>query len=471
MRQCLTSAHGGYYTTSLQKHAGQDIDQFGSKGDFITAPEISQAFGELLGIWFVAEWMSQWQELGQNANLEIQRDPKAGVVTDITLQPKIHLIELGPGRGTLMDDILRTIARFKQMAMEVRAVYFVEASPALREKQHFLLCGKESNLEQTTNGWESVSNKHFEVPIIWVEDMSLLPKVELGSPTVPFIIAHEFFDALPIHAFQSVALAPAPLESSPRKLLDAESQLITHPSSESKNPQWRELLVAPTKRPVFQTETTSKSQQEAQPEFHLTLAKASTPASLVLPESSVRYKRLKSHPGSTIEVSPEGYRYVQELAKLIGGDNIPLKTATLPSPSKPRPSGAALIIDYGPSSNVPGNSLRGIKSHRRVSPFTSPGEIDISADVDFTALAKAAIDASKGIEVYGPIEQGVFLKQMGIQQRAEALMAHAKDDEGKRLVDSAWRRLVDGGPGGMGKLYKVMAIVPESGGRRRPVAF
>lgn len=80
MRQCLTSPEGGYYTT----RASKDQDQFGKSGDFITSPEISQIFGELVGIWFVAEWMAQGRK-------------SSGV----------QLIELGPGRGTLMDDVLR----------------------------------------------------------------------------------------------------------------------------------------------------------------------------------------------------------------------------------------------------------------------------------------------------------------------------------------------------------------------------
>ena len=79
MRQCLTSPNSGYYT---QKQEGRD--QFGQKGDFITSPEISQMFGELLGVWFVAEWMSQGKK---NSGIEF--------------------IEVGPGRGTLMDDMLR----------------------------------------------------------------------------------------------------------------------------------------------------------------------------------------------------------------------------------------------------------------------------------------------------------------------------------------------------------------------------
>ena len=79
MRQCLTSPNGGYYT---QKQEGRD--PFGQKGDFITSPEISQMFGELIGVWFVAEWMAQGKKTSG-----------------------VELIEVGPGKGTLMDDMLR----------------------------------------------------------------------------------------------------------------------------------------------------------------------------------------------------------------------------------------------------------------------------------------------------------------------------------------------------------------------------
>lgn len=120
---------------------------------------------------------------------------------------------------------------------------------------------------------------------------------------------------------------------------------------------------------------------------------------------------------------------------------------------------------------MPISSLRGIRNHKRVSPFSFPGQVDVSADVDFTALAEAALDASPGVEAYGPVEQGDFLLTLGIEQRAEQLLKRVKDESQRKNLETGWKRLVERGGGGMGKVYKALVIVPESGGKRRPVGF
>ena len=255
--------------------------------------------------------------------------------------------------------------------------------------------------------------------------------------------------------------------------------------SQSRTAQWRELVVATKPLSSNVATTSSPKDAEAHIDFQLSLAKASTPPSLFLPTLSERYRALLPTPGSVIEISPESHSYASDFARRIGGttshestrptssSNSQITSSTGP---KPKPSGAALIIDYGPSSTIPTSTLRGIRAHKLVSPFSSPGLVDISADVDFTALAEAALKASSRVEVHGPLEQGVWLQAMGIRERGEMLCSKldkggGDDVEGaKKIVRGAIERLVERGGGAMGKLYKVLAIVPERRGER-PVGF
>ncbi|KAJ4314394.1 hypothetical protein N0V84_008914 [Fusarium piperis] len=428
MRMCLTGDLGGYYTGAI----GEGRDQFGAKGDFVTSPEISQIFGELIGIWFLAEWISQGR-------------PKQGV----------QLIEVGPGRGTLMDDMLRTIQRFPAMSNSIDAIYMVEASRELRDAQKRLLCGPDASSSESKAGFHSPS-KYNGKQIVWTDTIKSIP---IEPDKTPFIIAHEFFDALPIHSFQS---APAP----PPQNRTSSSSQPQQPSNDTKpTMEWREMMVSPTPPGATHADlgTPKSEQHEPPPEFQLILSSGTTRHSRFVPESSPRYRKLKNVPDSVIEVCPDASIYATDFAARIGGS---------PQHPKPKPSGAALILDYGTSDTIPINSLRGIRQHRRVSPFSAPGLVDLSADVDFTAIAEVATLASEGVEVHGPINQGDFLELMGIRERAEMLTkAPSVDKETASKIDGAWKRLVDKGPDGMGKLYKALAILPENDGRRRPVGF
>jgi NADH dehydrogenase [ubiquinone] 1 alpha subcomplex assembly factor 7 len=174
---------------------------------------------------------------------------------------------------------------------------------------------------------------------------------------------------------------------------------------------------------------------------------------MMLPELSERYKALKKSPGTIIEISLESLSITEEISRRIG---------------TPR-SGGALIMDYGPLDTIPVNSLRGIRRHRTVSPFANPGEVDLSADVDFHALAERALVASEGVEVHGPVEQGSFLLTMGMRERLEQLAKRLPEEKRKEL-EVGVERLIERGGGGMGRIYKAMTIVPERRGRR-PVGF
>ena len=110
MELCLTHPAHGYYMTR---------DPFGARGDFVTAPEVSQMFGELIGLWAAAVWK---------------------MFPDTARQNGVNLVELGPGRGTLMADMLRAVKVVPDFHDAIR-VHLVEASPVLRQRQMDTLAG------------------------------------------------------------------------------------------------------------------------------------------------------------------------------------------------------------------------------------------------------------------------------------------------------------------------------------------
>ncbi len=161
MRACLTHPLGGYYMN--QKPV------FGSKGDFITSPEISQMFGELLGIWFI----TQMQDASK----------------------KYKIVELGPGRGTLISDMLRTFQQIKGISEKIQACHLVEASPELQAIQAQTLHIKDVQLLEERN---KKGKTPEGVDVFWHEHFQEIPQDD--SPLL--LVAHEFFDALPIYKFQ-----------------------------------------------------------------------------------------------------------------------------------------------------------------------------------------------------------------------------------------------------------------------------
>jgi len=161
MSEVLTNPIGGYYMN-------QDV--FGEKGDFTTSPEISQMFGELIGIWLINEW----SKIGRPKPLQIA--------------------ELGPGRGTLMSDILRVFSRFQLTGSDI-SVSLVEVSPHLSKVQQEKLCGKQTQGNEL--GSEAAHFNEAESlygsTVRWYHQLADLPSC------FTLYVAHEFFDALPIN--------------------------------------------------------------------------------------------------------------------------------------------------------------------------------------------------------------------------------------------------------------------------------
>ncbi|XP_011871021.1 PREDICTED: NADH dehydrogenase [ubiquinone] complex I, assembly factor 7 homolog isoform X2 [Vollenhovia emeryi] len=167
MKEILTHPTAGYYTTR---------DVFGQRGDFTTSPEISQLFGEIVAIWIISEWR------------KISRD-------------SIQLVELGPGRGSLISDILRV---FKKLNLLNKvSVHLVEISPVLAAIQAEKLCAESRDIEPRINEGQKNSVTHYKegvtregVKLYWYRSINDVPR------KFSVFVAHEFFDALPIHKFQ-----------------------------------------------------------------------------------------------------------------------------------------------------------------------------------------------------------------------------------------------------------------------------
>jgi SAM-dependent MidA family methyltransferase len=118
-------------------------------------------------------------------------------------------------------------------------------------------------------------------------------------------------------------------------------------------------------------------------------------------------------------------------------------------------NGAALIIDYGHLRSDAGDTFQAIARHNFTDPLKNPGQADVTAHVDFQALVRAAEDL--GAHVHGPVPQGDFLKRLGIETRAVGLMAKATPEVSED-ISGALKRLIGGGRGGMGSMFKVLAI-------------
>ena len=331
MSMALHDSVDGYYTTR---------EVIGAAGDFITAPEISQMFGELLGAWIVQAWRDQGSP------------------------SPARLVEFGPGRGTLMADALRAAKLDPQFQKSVEVV-LIETCAGLRTAQAEAL-------------------KDAPVPVRWLErfDDSLADRPVL-------VLANEFFDALPI-----------------RQFVFGERG-------------WCERMVG--------------VDRGGELTFALspTLLPLAVPAERGLPEL-----------GAVYETCPSGEALIEQIAHMIA-----------------RKGGAALIVDYGYEGKSGfGETLQAVADHGYASVLENPGGADLSAHVDFAALARTA--ESAGAKAYGPLPQGEFLLSLGIVRRAEAL---SRNHPGDSRIGEQLKRLVE--PDQMGTLFKALAVLPQNAPR------
>ena len=319
MSLCLSHPRHGYYMTR---------DPLGKAGDFTTAPEISQMFGELIGLCLAQTWLDQ------------------GAPSPFLL------VELGPGRGTLMTDILRATAQVAGFHDAAR-LHLVETSKPLRAHQAARLPKAQ---------WSA----HIE---------------DLPSGPI-FGVANEFFDALPIRQFQRCGA------------------------------QWRECQIG----------------------LHEDMLTLGLSEPVPLPE--LAHRLADTADGDIVETCAAAQQITNRIGARIANEG-----------------GAMLIIDYGGWRSL-GDTFQAVQDHASVDPLARPGQADLTAHVDFEALAHAATPA-RHTQI---TEQGLFLHRLGIAARTQTL---AQNLQGTALEThlGAYRRLTDQAE--MGSVFKVLGLYPH----------
>lgn len=323
MSQCLWDDESGYYATR---------NVIGSEGDFITSAEISQIFGELVGLWAGVVWQ------------QVMGAPQT-----------VHLVEYGPGRGTMMRDALRA-ARIVPGFLDATTVHLIEMSQSLVDEQRGALSA-------------------VELPLFWSHNLA-------GFPTPAIIIANEFLDAWPVEQWVKTDLGWFPRAVG----LDTDGNLaFTHLIGVRRREDLDEQFASAEMGAIYETQ---------------------------------RPQRLA-----------DAFRALAQSGPI-----------------------AALIIDYGHVSTVSGDTLQAVRGHAYEHPLASPGEADLSAQINFYELASALHAA--GLVIDGPVTQTEFLGALGIVERASRLMA-ANPARAAEIEGSVARLIA---PNGMGTRFKAIGI-------------
>lgn len=320
MQLCLTHPEYGYY------HRPTPI---GRSGDFVTAPEISQIFGETIGLWVA---------------LLAQTIPDG----------RFDLVELGPGRGTLMADLWRSLRRLAPET-ELGGPLLVEISQSLMAEQ---------------------AQRLAHLSPRWLTSVADLPGD--GPPLI--IIANEFFDALPVRQYQKTETG------------------------------WHERVIG------------LRDGRRAWGLNPTPIPETALPAALGKIESHAR-----------IEMRPAADALMVELCDKLA-----------------RRGGVLLVIDYGYTTSQTGDTIQAIAGHTRADPLARPGEADLTAHVDFAALARSAGE----LNALPPLSQAAFLTALGVAERAAALVK--TNPSRAKTIAADLARLAD--PDQMGETFKALCV-------------
>jgi len=294
MKIVLTAPNSGFYMK-------QDV--FGSKGHFTTSPEISQIFGELIGVFLLNEW-SRFSET-----------------------KPLKIVEIGPGRGTLIDDITRVFSQFSK-ARSCLSISLVEISPFLRQVQEQNLCGTTSVLEQEDSNKLNVHSSMTKLgfPISWYRDLDSVPE----TSGFTCYIAHEFLDALPIHKFRR-----------------------------NEKGEWREILVD------YETPSSPNDKET----LRYVLSRNETPASKTYIPPSAK--------DSDYEVCPDAGVFIEKIVQRLNNNSGVLL-------------GIDYGYSEKLQQNINRDTFRAFREHALWHPLEKPGRADLTADVNFDWIRQIA---------------------------------------------------------------------------------
>lgn len=322
MAACLQDPEHGYYRTR---------QAIGLAGDFVTAPEISQVFGELIGLWAAVVW----QQMGR---------PRP-----------CRLIELGPGRGTLLKDALRA-SRIVPGFLDALELVLVESNRVLVAEQCVVLGPLADRAK-------------------WFEHVAEIP------PGLSILIANEFLDTLPITQHQRTGTG------------------------------WQERGVT--------CDDSGKLQ------FTLLDGR---PRRLPDPAASDALPGVLFEQRITADIA-------SDLEKLAAGGPL-----------------AALFLDYGHWGSATGDTLQAVRAQCYEHPLTSPGEADLTAQVEFESFANDV--KARQLAVDGPVTHAEFLGALGIVERTSRLMSANPSRAAE--IEAGVARLMS--PSGMGSRFKGLGV-------------
>lgn len=411
MTKCLSHTQYGYYSSKE--------NVIGVTGDFITNPEISQIYGELVAV----DCIDKLYKLQQKLQCEFDC---------------IQLIELGPGNATLLTDMLRTYKQFNKLYKKLQ-IHLVETSGVMRRKQCTALniqfntikyVDHRSNIydptvrttNKTLNLYDKqgklITDKAVEVQpeqapesgttadgisVHWYNDIRDIPAANSGDKKMfQTLVAHEFLDALPIHQFQYTERG------------------------------WLEVMVD-----IDESKDTPHY-------FRFVLSNSATPAvNMFLPANKGHTNNVQI--GDRLEISPQQLAVAEDIAVRIGSGH-----------------GYAVMIDYGDFKSFE-NTLQGVKQHKYVNVLSEPGNVDLTALVNFKYITQIAEQTIQRFElnatVLPMITQHEYLRNLGIAARLEvmynAMTAEQQQKQGLGMIAAAERLVA---MDQMGGLFKVLRL-------------